>query len=78
MLMQLRGAAPQQGTWVLVTSLEHIWAMRVKAGSIPIFLEEQGTWMATFSRTWLHSSLSFRKRSMKATGSYSANLQACA
>ena len=47
----MQDAVPQQGTWVFVTSLEHMPAMRVKAGSIPIFLEEQGTWIATFSRT---------------------------
>ena len=69
------GDAPQQGMSEGVTSLAQRPAISEKASVMPIFLEEQGTWMATLSRTWLHSSLSFRWVRMNSMGSYSENLQ---
>ncbi len=44
---------PQQGMPEGMTSLAQRPASLVKASSMPIFLEEQGTWMATESRTWV-------------------------
>ena len=49
---------PQQGTPEGTTSLAHLAATVAKAASMPIFLDEQGTWMATLSRTVVQSSLS--------------------
>ena len=57
-----------------VTSCAHMPATSAKLSEMPIFLEEQGTWMATLSRTLLHSSLSLRWVRMNSTGSYSENL----
>ena len=59
-----------------MTSLAHNPATASNAALLPIFLEEQGTCTATLSRTWRHSSLSFRCDAMKSTGSYSENLRA--
>ena len=50
-------------------------AISSKASEMPIFLEEQGTWIATLSLTLFHSSLSMRKDLMNSTGSYKENLQ---
>ena len=50
--------SPQQGTPEGTTSLAHLAATVAKAASMPIFFDEQGTWMATLSRTVVQSSLS--------------------
>ena len=56
------------------TSCAHMPATLAKAFSMPIFFELQGTWMATVSFTFFHSSLSFRKVEMNSIGSYRENL----
>ena len=64
-----------RGTPDGTTSCAHMPATCWKAFSMPIFLLLQGTWMATVSFTFFHSSLSFRKVEMNSMGSYSENLQ---
>ena len=70
----LGGGVPQQGMPEGTTSCAHMPATLAKAFSTPIFLEEQGTWMATVSLTLRHSSLSCKKVEMNSMGSYRANL----
>lgn len=47
----LRRGLPQHGMLDGVTSLAHKPASSSKAEVMPIFLDEQGTWMATLSFT---------------------------
>lgn len=58
-----------------VTSFAQRPATSSKASVMPSFLEEQGTWMATLSLTWFHSSLSFKCVLMNSMGSYRENLK---
>lgn len=48
----LSPAIPQQGMPLETTWFAQRPASLVNASSMPIFLDEQGTWMATVSRTW--------------------------
>mmetsp|Transcript_963 Transcript_963/g.2882 ORF Transcript_963/g.2882 Transcript_963/m.2882 type:complete len:232 (+) Transcript_963:399-1094(+) len=72
-LMPRSPAMPQHGMLDGTTSSAHIDATFMNESSMPIFLDEQGTWMATLSLTLLNSSLSSRKCLMNSTGSYSEN-----